>query len=75
MQNDITTNKISEGKCHISHFDTWHEAVVLHFHFAPTTPSCTQEGSSARLTARSDEQPSRGRGLGCCGRSPREDVR
>lgn len=57
MQNDITTNKISKGKCHISHFDTWHEAVVLHFHFAPPTPSCTREGSAARLTGRSDEQP------------------
>lgn len=49
--------KSQKGNVILSHFDTWHEAVVLHFHFAPTTHCCMWEGSAARLTRRSDEQP------------------
>lgn len=43
----------------MSYLSFWHlrETAVLHFHFTPTTPSCTQEGTTARLTLRSEEQP------------------
>lgn len=42
---------------------------MLHFHFTPTTPSCTQESNTARLTLRSEEQS------GCFTETERERER